>query len=127
MKMLGVAVCISISSALLASAAAAEVITLRCNISWIFLGEQTMRGLILDTDRRLVRFDGTPYTFEGVADGEIIRDKIERFDEERIVFGSFWPRGRSIYTIDRITGSLTLEQLGRLSATGTCERTQAAF
>ncbi len=110
-----------------ASNASAEIITLRCNLNWLSSGEVEIKGMVLDTELRTVQFNGATHTAQGVVQGIYTRQKVGHFDNERIEFGSYWSGGSNIYVVDRITGSITRYHDDNTRATGSCERTQAAF
>ena len=127
MKKLRVAAWALAAFALTASSASAEIITLRCTLNWARIGQVEVQGVVLDTELRSVRYGGNLYTVEGISDREFTRQKLSRFDNERIVFGGYWPGGSNEWTIDRITGSITVDMDGSRVASGSCERAQAAF
>lgn len=127
MMKLGVAGWAFAALTLTTSSASAEIITLRCNMYYPSIGEAEIKGMVLDTELRTVQFNGMTYTAQGVVQGIYTRQKVGHFNNERIEFGSYWSGGRHIYVVDRITGAITFSQSDNTRATGSCERTQAAF
>jgi hypothetical protein len=137
MKKLGVAGWALVALALTASSASAEVITLRCTITYTVppVGPE-VHGLVVDTQLRSVRYQNILFTPGGVrSEGTPpVWRRVDRFDNGVIVFGdsetvdsALAEAGYYTYSVDRLTGRMTVLFGTRQWGSGPCERAQAVF